>query len=99
MTNHDPVPSTSPEHRAPDGPRWIRDVNSQVDGRGALWHLTKSEQGGRVLHWKCYDAPDGSARLARTEVVAGHPHYPTDVEVVAAERAARRAAAELDRYV
>jgi hypothetical protein len=94
VTNHDPVPSTNPEHRAPDGPRWIRDAITQTDGRGMIWYVTRIEQGGRVLHWVSDDN-----RKARTEVVAGHPHYPTDAEVVAAERAARRDAAELDRYV
>lgn len=77
--------STTP----PDGPRWLKDAwigMPQTDGRGVRWEVVQIEQGGRVLHWRS----SNWSRKARTEVVASHPHYPNDSEVLAAERAVRK---------
>lgn len=80
-----------PAARPIDGPRWVKSAQrgaTQTDGRGKTWCVTKVEAGGRVLHWKCTT----SGRIARTEIVAGDPDYPTDAQVLEWERAQRRAA-------
>jgi hypothetical protein len=58
----------------------------QTDGRGVTWKVVAVEQGGRVLHW----VADGM-RNARTECTPAHPQYPSDADVLAADRAAKRA--------
>src|SRR4051812_1613151 len=93
MSDSLPVPQTNPEHRAPDGPRWVRGVyagDEQIDGRGARWIVVRMSPGGRTIHWKCYDAD--VTRTATTEAAPTHPHYPTDAEVLAADREERRRA-------
>lgn len=87
-----PVPSTSgAPSAAPDGPRWIAFGmvgEQQTDGRGIRWELVRVEAGGRVLHWQS----SGLGRVARTEIVPGHPEYPSDAAVLAWQRDEKRRA-------
>ncbi len=82
---------TSPEYRAPDGPRWVPGAtlsDAQVDGRGAKWLVLKIKDGGRVIVWA---TATGAYRQATTAVVPTHPDYPSDATVLAWQRAQRRA--------
>lgn len=66
----------------PDGPRWVRGADHttrQTDGRGVEWCVSRTENGGRVIHWYAV----GPYREARTEITAADPRYPTDAELVA----------------
>lgn len=79
--------------QAPSGPRWVAGAqvyDRQTDGRGVLWLLVEVEPGGRVLHWES----TVGARKARTEATADHPDYPSDLAVLEAQRAERRARAK-----
>ncbi len=84
------TPFTAPPYLAPDGPGWLK--NARVgdiirDGRGVRWEVRAVEQGGRVLHWQSW-----GGLSARTEAAPEHPDYPTDAEVLAVSRAAKREA-------
>jgi hypothetical protein len=86
------TPYTAPEHRAPEGPRWLRGLDvgdTQIDGRGTKWTVWSTAEGGRVIQWT---APGpglfAAHRKATTTVTPTHPDYPTDEQVIAARRAA-----------
>jgi hypothetical protein len=59
----------------------------QADGRGVRWRIAAIKAGGRVIHWVSW----GDARKATTTATPDHPNYPSDADVIAATRAARKA--------
>jgi len=77
------------------GPRWMRDAYvgaTCTDAKGEVWRVMRVSVGGRVIDW----ASDKDRRPARTEATPTHPEYPTDAEVLEAQRAERRE--EKSRY-
>jgi hypothetical protein len=87
-----PIPATPGARAAAvDGPRWVPGAvpydTRQTDGRGVTWEAVGLEQGGRVIRWRSRDG----ARAAVTTAVEGHPHYPSDAEVLETQRRDRRA--------
>lgn len=86
------IPHTAPESVPVDGPRWAPGVapgDTQIDGRGVCWIVERVEPGGRVVRWAAVRRL-GGFRVARTEVTPAHPSYPSDADVLAAQRADRR---------
>lgn len=73
----------------PDGPRWTRNAyagQKQTDGRGVEWTVSRTSEGGRVIHWYT----TGPYREAITEATPSHAGYPTDEELAAERRAERQ---------